>query len=100
MRTLLFVTALIAVGCDGGELTEEAEVAKAVCDAYCEQCSEYQDCARVCFVDWSLFGGSSTKAVCATQYLVGLECRMEHGCDDPGCGDPYEDMFRCAEDID
>ncbi len=100
MKKLLIISILLAAGCGGGELTDEAQVAKAVCDPYCEMCGEVDSCAHDCLVQWSIFGETSEKSECGTLYLVGLGCRLEHSCDDPGCGDPLEDMYRCAANID
>jgi hypothetical protein len=101
-RALVLVGLLVACS---GELSPEAEVAAATCDAFCEVCGQVESCSHTCFVQWSTFGGNPEKFRCSEVYLDGILCQMEHvdengECNDPGCGDPTSDMFRCAEEID
>jgi hypothetical protein len=98
MRIILILS-ILAAGCGQSDLTKEGEVAYAVCEAMCDACGTVVSCTETCFDQWSLFGGGP-KSECADRYLEGQACKVEHSCDDEGCGDPYLDMLRCAENID
>lgn len=101
-RGILLVGLLVACS---GELDETAQQALATCAMFCDVCGGVESCTDTCFEQWSTFGGQSTKSRCSEVYVDGIVCLMEHvdengECNDPGCGDPYDDMIRCGNEID
>lgn len=100
MKPAITILALVAlVGCGDGDLTPEAKVADGVCTMFCDMCGEVDTCASDCFDQWGTYG-TGPNAECANgAYLASLTCQIENGCGNDRCGDAYEDMLRCIENL-
>ena len=90
MKRILLCLALVA-GCaeDGGPIQE-------LCDAWTETCNPDGN-PDACFQEWALYGRHVDHDDCATGYLIGRKCQLDNGCEDPRCGEPYDDMIICVE---